>query len=158
MRIDAPSPRMVGWFAVTGVAMAAHKVECWLAREWLESPLFAWAIDVAARRGDTPEDALGAAIFLPFVLWLGVGLAMTWLVMRGGAGPLVVTGLWGLTFLLEWHHLGRALARGDYYPGLWTALVYVGIGPFYLREWLRHVHLRVHDPTPPVRPRTASGA
>jgi len=139
MSFDAPSPRLVGWFAVAVVAMAAHKVECWYAREWLDSPLFARLIHAAQAQGTTPEDAIGAAFFASFVFWLFVGLTMVLLTLRGGRGPLVVLGLWGLTFVLEWHHVARSVAAWQYYPGLYTAVVYLAIGPFYWREWARHV-------------------
>lgn len=141
MRFEAPSPRMVGWFAVAVAAMAAHKVECWYEREWLVSPLFARLIGLAEAHGSSTADAIGAALFASFVWWLFVGLAMVLATLWGGRGPIVVLGLWGLTFALEWHHLARAVTAWDYYPGLYTAVVYVAIGPFYWREWARHVRV-----------------
>jgi hypothetical protein len=136
---EAPSDRLRGLFALSVGAMLVHKAECWFAREWLESPFFAWLGEIATHRGGTPEDVLGGAMFAVFVFWLFVGLAMVLLVLRGGAGPLVALGLWGLTFLLELHHVVRALEARGYYPGIVTALPYIAIGPFYWREWARHV-------------------
>src|SRR6186713_2128280 len=110
MRFDAPSPRLIGWFAVAVAAMAVHKVECWYEREWLVSPFFAWLIQFAETHGSSTDDAVGTALFLSFVAWLFVGLAMVLATLWGGRGPLVVLGLWGLTFVLEWHHVARSVA------------------------------------------------
>ncbi len=124
------------------VVMAAHKVECWFAREWLHSPFFAWLISLATRLGESPDDALGASIFLVFVIWLFVGLGMGLLMLRGGAGTLIALGLWGLTFLLEWHHVYRSIHVGGYYAGTISAVVYLALGPFYWVELLRHLRPR----------------
>lgn len=151
MHFNPPSPRLVGWFGIAIVVMAIHKVECWYAREWLVSPLFAWVTHVAEARGSSIDDTVGAALFVSFVTWLFVGLAMVWLTLRGGRGPLIALALWGMTFLLEWHHVLRAIAAWDYYPGLYTAVVYLAIGPFYWREWARHVDVG-EAPGHPVGP------
>ena len=142
MRIDPPSARLRALFALAVAGMLLHKVECWFAREWHESPFFAWVSRVAVEQSSSPEDAVGVAMFVSFNVWLFVGLAMVLLVLRGGAGPMVALAGWGLTFLLEWHHLVRAVASWHYYPGLWSAVAYVAIGPVYWREWARHVHRR----------------
>ena len=142
MYADPPSARLRALFALSVAMMFVHKAECWFAQEWLESPFFAMLIRVATERAASPEDALGGAMFVVFVFWLYVGLAMVLFVLRGGSGPIVALAGWGLTFVLEWHHVVRSVAHGGYYPGVVTAVPYLAIGPFYWREWARHLHRR----------------
>lgn len=133
---------MKSLFLASIVAMFAHKVESWWAAEWLESPFFQALERTAQGLDPVPTASLGETIFLVFVTWLFVGLLMGWLVLRGGWGPIVALAFWGATFVLEWHHLGRAILRGGYYPGLVTSLVYLAIMAAYWGELLKHLPTR----------------
>lgn len=138
-----PLPRdMVRVFAVAVALMFLHKVECFLTAEWTVSPFFQWLISLGPRFGSTPEEVLGAAIFLVFVTWLFLGLAMGLLVLRGGWGPHIALGIWGLTYILEWHHVARSLAAGGYYSGLITAVAYLAWGVVYWRTLLSPLRSR----------------
>lgn len=128
--------RMQTIFLLSVAVMFLHKVECWVTDEWLESPFFSWLVSLGPALDPDPNAALGQAIFLVFVFWLFAGLFMGWLLMRGGASAFAALAVWGLTFLLEWHHPVRSLARGGYYPGLATALVYLPLMGWYWRELL----------------------
>jgi hypothetical protein len=88
------------------------------------------------------SDAIvGEAMFLTFIFWLFCGLIMGWLILRGGAWPTLALGVWGLTYILEWHHLVRTAVKGGYYSGLVTAVLYLSFGLlFYLPELWRHFH------------------
>jgi hypothetical protein len=105
--------------------MALHKLECWLSSEWLVSPFFQW-LRLRAMSHDQ-----GEVVFLVFIAWLFGGLGMGWLVLLGGWGPVVALAVWGLTFVLEWHHVVRSVQKRGYYPGLITSVLYVSFGPVY---------------------------
>ena len=112
-------------FLIAILLMAAHKLECWLTSEWLVSPFFRFLIARATRHDE------GEVVFLVFIAWLFGGLLMGWLVLLGGWGPIVALAVWGLTFVLEWHHIFRSIARRGYYSGLVTSIAYVSFGPIY---------------------------
>ena len=139
MTVQPVSPRMKQLFLVAVVLMFLHKVECGLAAEWRVSPFFQWLIGVFERSGDSTADALGAGMFLSFVTWLFLGLGMSLLVLRGGWGPHLALAIWGLSFVLEWHHVLRAVSGGGYYPGVLTAVPYLAFGLPYWRELGGHV-------------------
>ncbi|MCB9679498.1 MAG: hypothetical protein H6737_30615 [Alphaproteobacteria bacterium] len=141
LRIDAPSEALKTRFIVAVSLMFLHKIECWLTDEWIESPFFQSLVHSAYWAGMEPDAIVGEAIFLTFIFWLFCGLVMGWLVLRGGMWPTLALGIWGLTYILEFHHLGRTWRAGGYYPGIFTAIAYLGYGyAFYLPEWLRHIH------------------
>lgn len=142
MHIDAPSERMKTCFMVAAVIMLLHKVECWVTEEWAVSPFFQAMMHSSYWEGKPPEAVLGEAMFLTFVVWLFVGLTLAWMAMKSPRGATVALGLWGLTFVLEWHHVVRSVLAGAYYSGLISAVVYLAFGwGIYLREWRKHVHL-----------------
>jgi hypothetical protein len=126
--------RMSSLFLVSVVVMGVHKVECWWTEEWVESPFFQLLVSLGPELDRDPAHAFGEALFLVFVTWLFAGLLMGWLLMRGGAAAWAALAVWGLTFVLEWHHLARSAARGGYYPGLYSALVYLAVMALYQRE------------------------
>lgn len=136
------STRMQLTFGLSIVLMAAHKVECWITEEWLESPFFQLLIRTGPLIGPSEQDVLGEAIFLTFILWLFAGLGMGWLVLRGGRGPLVALAIWGLTFVLEWHHVVRTIVSEAYYSGVYTAVAYLAFMAFYWVQLLREFRER----------------
>jgi hypothetical protein len=110
---------------VSIAVMAAHKLECWITREWEVSPFFQWLVPRLGARDP------GEVVFGVFVLWLMIGLALAWLLLVGGPARIVGLAAWGLTFGLEWHHLARVARRREYYAGAATAALYVAFGPYY---------------------------
>lgn len=139
LRVVPMSSRITQLFALSVGTMLLHKVECYWAEEWLESPLFQTLVALGHRVDPDPDHVLGEAMFLVFVTWLFAGLFMGWLVLRGGGWAWTALAVWGGTFVLEWHHVVRAIARGGYYPGLITALVYLAVMAVYWRELSRLV-------------------
>lgn len=139
MELKPISATMKRLFQASIALMAAHKVECWLTDEWTDSPFFTWLVELPAAGAPIPPEAAGELVFLTFVTWLFIGLTMAALVLRGGAGPAIALGLWGLTFLLEWHHVVRTITSGAYYSGVITAVLYLSLGLFYWRELLSHL-------------------
>jgi len=142
---------MKGLFLASVFLMFAHKVECWLLHEWLDSPFFQWLYESGGILAQTPEEAFGETVFLVFVTWLFFGLVLGLLMMQGGWGPIVALAGWGLTFGLEWHHLARALGQGEYYVGSVTSVLYLGLMLFYWRELLRLVRWGVESERSPSR-------
>lgn len=118
-------------FLLAVLLMGLHKLECWWTAEWLESPYFNHLV--------SENLPMGEVIFRTFVFWLFVGLVAFAVALQGSGWPTLVLGVWGLTFVLEYHHLIRTLLKGGYYPGLYTALVYLPFGFVYWRELFRHL-------------------
>lgn len=130
--------RMKNYFVVSVLLMLGHKVECWFTDEWMDSPFFQALISSAHWAGMAKEDILGEAIFLTFCVWLFIGLVMGRMVMQGGGWVLGALGIWGLTYILEWHHVVRTILSGEYYTGLYTSVIYLAFGVMYWRELLSH--------------------
>ena len=145
MTFDALSGRMKTYFAVSIFLMFLHKVECWYTEEWLDSPFFQAVISSSHWVGLSTEQIVGEAIFLTFCLWLFIGLIMGALVMKGGNWGAIALGIWGLTYLLEWHHLVRAALASGYYSGVYTSVFYLVFGVVYWRELAKHVHLKPRE-------------
>ena len=127
-------------FLVSVVLMFVHKVECWVLHEWLELALL--PVDLRVGRHPwprTPEDAFGEAVFLSFISWLFAGLLKGALILWGGWGPFLALGVWGLTGILEWHHLLKSMIRGEYYVGLGTSLAYLGFMFYFWYELVQQV-------------------
>lgn len=138
MNFQPPTPRMKVLFGLSIALMFLHKVECWFTEEWMDSPFFQAILHSAYWAGLDAEAMQGELMFLVFCVWLFIGLVMGWLVLWGGPGPAIALGIWGFTFVLEWHHVFRTIGRGGYYPGIATAAVYLPFGFVYWRELLRH--------------------
>lgn len=146
MHFDPPTRKMKILFGIAISLMFLHKVECWFSEEWLDSPFFLAIVNSAYWAGLEPAAIEGELMFLVFCVWLFIGLAMGWLVMWGGSGPGIALAIWGFTFILEWHHVFRTIGRGEYYPGIATAVVYLPFGLLYWRELLQHAHLSSEPP------------
>lgn len=155
MRPRPISHRMTGFFLVSIALMFLHKIECWWMHEWLDSPFFQWLHARGGILAESPEDAFGETVFLAFVTWLFIGLIMGVLTLWGGWGPHIALGIWGLTELLEWHHLIKTVQRGEYYVGLGTAMVFLAFMLLYWRELLKQVDW---GPAPPVTGRSGTGS
>jgi hypothetical protein len=136
MRESAVSRTMWTWFLVAVAVMLVHKVECYAGEEWKVSPFFQELIANGPWADASREDALGEAIFLSFVCWLFIGLFMGATLMLGGGWSLVPLGIWGLTLLLETHHLWRSHRAGEAYVGVWTSILYL---PVMVRYWVELV-------------------
>jgi hypothetical protein len=133
MREGPVTRTMWAWFLVAVTVMLVHKVECYAGEEWKVSPFFQWLVAEGPWADAPREDALGMAIFLTFVSWLFIGLFMGAALMLGGGWSLVPLVIWGLTLLLETHHLVRTHRAGAPYVGVWTALIYL---PVMVRYWV----------------------
>ncbi len=140
MTFDALSLRMKSYFLISIFLMLLHKIECYYTEEWLESPFFLAIITSSHWAGMDTTQMMGEVMFLVFCIWLFIGLFMGWLVLRGGNWGPIALAVWGLTYVLEWHHVIRTLARGEYYSGVYSSIVYLAFGFFYWRELSSHIH------------------
>ena len=61
-------------------------------------------------------------------------LIVVYLLLKGGKWALIPLSLFGIVFIVEIHHLIKALAFGGYYPGMITAFFYPALGVFYWKE------------------------
>ncbi|HEY4526823.1 MAG TPA: HXXEE domain-containing protein [Candidatus Paceibacterota bacterium] len=68
------------------------------------------------------------------IWWLAIPLL--YLIFKNKPKILLLLGLYGLVFVVELHHVVKAVQLGSYYPGAITALFYPIIGFFFWREWL----------------------
>lgn len=55
-------------------------------------------------------------------------LALCWAFMVGGRARLIASGIFGLQFMVESHHILKTIISGVYFPGAVTATVIVGLG------------------------------
>lgn len=128
------SRQMLAMFSGSAAVMLVHKVECWLTAEWVVSPFYQWAIGKFAAYSTDPAQNLGQAGFFTFVFCLAVSVLAISMLLSGRRGTHVFLGLWGVMFAVEWHHIVRSLVAGEYYSGLYTAIVFVALGPLYWRQ------------------------
>lgn len=131
------SNRMSNMFLLAITLMFLHKIECWLTDEWVASPFFNWMVAFGFSLDPNKNAATGEIIFYVFIFWLYAGLIMGWMLMRGGLPAKIALSVWGLTFILEWHHPFRMLSLGGYYPGGVTAVIYLPVMFWYWVEWVR---------------------
>mgnify|MGYP001597440980 CR=1 FL=1 len=68
------------------------------------------------------------------VWWLAVPLL--YFIFRNSAYLFLLLSLYGLVFVVELHHVAKAMQIGSYYPGAITAIFYPIIGFFFWRELL----------------------
>lgn len=123
--------RLFFLFSIT--LMMAHKFECFVKAEWKVGPVYLYILDLGLDKGKM--------VFLTFVTMLFVGLLWCFVIMSWRYGQLSFLTFWGLTFILELHHIIRVLIAGSYYTGLFTAIVYVLFGFIYWRELIMNYRL-----------------
>lgn len=112
--------------------MALHKAESYYTGEWNTAPVYQAILGMELEAGEM--------LFLSFVITLFAGLLCCLFILSFRSGTVFFLAFWGLTFLLEFHHLVRTLAGGHYYSGLFSALAYIVLGFFYWKDLLRHFH------------------
>ena len=76
------------------------------------------------------------ATFVTFQIMLWLLLIISLLLLLGPKWQFNVLALVGLIYLYETHHIYKAIMVGGYYPGLYTALLFLPIAFFFWREWL----------------------
>jgi hypothetical protein len=107
-------------FLVSALVMAAHKVESYLEREYAVCPVY---ITQSRSWGSDPA----RAIFLSFVpTFLGM-LVLLALAMIGPPWHLAIVTVWIAQGLHELHHVAKSIARRRFYPGLFTALLFIAV-------------------------------
>jgi len=75
------------------------------------------------------------------LLWLLLIVAYLLMINKRSITLALLT-IWGLVFIFEFHHIYKTLTIGSYYPGLITALIFVGIGVWFWRELLKEFGVR----------------
>lgn len=74
-----------------------------------------------------------ASVVLITIVFATVSM-MIYVVMRGGAGGVIVIGLFGLLGVSEAHHWVEAIVERLYDPGLITSFAFVWLGVLILQE------------------------
>ncbi len=123
MSHHAPSPKMRWMFLLSIFLMMVHKYESFKTAEWEFAPAYLAILNWNLEKGEM--------LFLTFITVLFVGLIWCFIIICWNPGQWIFLGFWGLTFLLEWHHIFRTISSGAYYSGLFSAMVYVIFGFFY---------------------------
>lgn len=127
MSSQAISRSMKGYLLVSFLLMLLHKVESYRTSEWKTSPVYRYILGLGF------ED--GKLVFLTFVVTLFVGLVLCFLIISWRSGKWLFLVAWGLSFVLELHHLVKAVwIYKSYYSGLYTSILYVAFGFFYWKE------------------------
>ncbi len=70
------------------------------------------------------------------IFW--ISLPLLYLLFQKKRIALLLFSLFGIFFIVELHHIYKAIYFKSYYPGLLTALIYPLIGVFYYQELLRN--------------------
>jgi len=130
MSVPSLSARMKWYFFLSLLFMMLHKVESYRTHEWEFAPGYRYVLSLGFDHGPL--------LFLTFVSILFLGLFWCFLIMAWRWGQWLLLTVWGLTFLLEWHHVWRTLQAGEYYSGLITALLYISFGILYWMEYGKH--------------------
>lgn len=134
MNTEHSSRRLTGAFAASVLFMGFHKIESYFTGEWNTAPVYQAILGMQLEAGEM--------LFLSFVITLLAGLLCCLLIISLRSGTVYFLAFWGLTFLLEFHHLVRTLAGGHYYSGSLTAMAYIILGVFYWKELIRHFRTR----------------
>lgn len=132
-----PSAKMMWFFLISIFLMVIHKYESFKTAEWDFAPGYLFVLQMGL--GD------GKMLFLTFVTMVFVLLFWSFIIIFTQTGKWLFLAFWGLTFLLEYHHLARALLAGSYYSGLYSAILYVLFGFFYWGEYFRNFYNRKHQ-------------
>ncbi len=87
----------------------------------------------------TPFQALSmhGVMFVTFQMMFWLLLIISFLLILGEKWRLNVLAIAGLVYIIELHHLYKAVIIGGYYPGLYTALVFPIIVFFFWKEWFK---------------------
>lgn len=145
MSLSKPSPKMRLLFLLSILLMAGHKIESYQTHEWDYAPAYQYFLGLGFEKGEI--------LFLTFVSMLFFGLLWSVCIIFWRNGQWLLLTIWGLTFVLELHHILRSLLANAYYSGVYTAILYALFGVLYWREFLRHLHFH----TPATRQRKQSG-
>lgn len=141
MVVPAMSARMKLYFLLSILLMLLHKVESFQTLEWEFAPMYKYVLSLGYERGPL--------LFLTFICILFLGLFWCFLLLAWRWGQWVLLVVWGLTFLLEWHHLWRTLQSEAYYSGLITGVLYGCFGFIYWKELISLLSHRKHSARAP---------
>lgn len=72
-------------------------------------------------------------------VWL-LGVPLIFILARKSKLLSSLMALFGAVFIVEFHHLIKALLRVNYYPGMITAFLYPVVGMFYWKQLLADSH------------------
>jgi hypothetical protein len=95
--------------------------------------------------GLLPFTSIHQAMFATFQVTFWLILTISLLMLCGAKWQLRLLAVVGLVYVLELHHIVKALLALSYYPGLMTALVFPIIAFFFWREWFRNLKSQKYD-------------
>jgi len=83
--------------------------------------------------------SMHGATFVTFQIMLWLLLIISLLLLLGEKWQFRIIAIAGVVYIYELHHIIKAVAALDYYPGLITALAFPIIAYFFWREWFRNL-------------------
>lgn len=129
-----PSNALLNAFAGSIGVLILHKVESYVSAEYDACPVY------LTMRQDMPLRSAGQNHFRLMIPPAMAGLLMVALAMRGAPWPMLMIGAWLSQGLHEVHHIGKSIALRAVYPGLWSAIGFVGLMQFWVAtRWFEEV-------------------
>lgn len=131
-----PSEVLRHGFLASICLMTAHKLESYLTHEYKVCPVY--LTNAQSAWGKDPRQAM----FVSFVAtFLGMSF-VSYLMMEGSPWPMLLLSVWMAQGLHELHHSAKSLARGSYYSGTISALLFTGFTDWRLfPEWYAQLNL-----------------
>jgi len=83
-----------------------------------------------------------ASNFIVFQAMLWLLLIFSFFLLLGEKWRFYTITVIGVIYILEIHHIFKAILTNEYYPGLYTSLVFPILGFFFWKEWLRVYKLK----------------
>ncbi len=111
---------------------AIHGTEEYLTGFYQTDSVSKWAFSIFE-----PMTSLQAT-FLLFQIGIGVLLATSYILLKGGRAVLYLATFLGLIFILEIHHVVKTISVMGYYPGIASALLIYILGFFYWKELIKN--------------------
>ncbi|OGY37504.1 MAG: hypothetical protein A3E36_02725 [Candidatus Andersenbacteria bacterium RIFCSPHIGHO2_12_FULL_45_11b] len=97
-------------------------------------------VDVWDRALFVPFEGLSmhSVMFVTFQMMLWVLLCIVLAMLINEKTRLYTLALAGGIYVLELHHIYKALAGGGYYPGLITSLLFPFVAVIFWKEWMKN--------------------
>lgn len=124
-----PSKKLQRLFLVSLVIIYLHGFEEILTGFQYHDSFIAFG---ANKVGTTPEVYYWVS---HITFW--IALPLLYFVFKNGKAGLVLAGIFGLIFIVEFHHLIKGALSFQYYPGMITALFYPILGFFFWRQLIK---------------------
>lgn len=125
--------RLKNIFTLSIVLFLAHGIEEYLTGFYNLDQWDEWIF------GLLPFTTTHEAMFATFQVMFWLLLIVSAVLLANEKWRLRALGLVGIIYILELHHIVKALLAGGYYPGLITSLLFPVVGILFWREWIKNL-------------------